>query len=91
LRFGSSSEERQKVSAQPQEEFGLSEADTTIKYAEKALLGRAKLRIEIEHPFSYLRRFIQVRVGSPMSQRPESFASGPSTTGSQVAALIEQT
>jgi hypothetical protein len=91
LRPGFSSEERQKVSAQSQKEFGLSEADATIQYSEKALLGRAKLRIEIDHPFCYLTRFIQVRVGSPMSQWPENLAGRPATTGSQLSALIEQT
>jgi hypothetical protein len=39
LRLGFSFEKRQKFSAQPQEKFGLREADTTIEYSEKAFSG----------------------------------------------------
>jgi hypothetical protein len=91
LRLSVGFEKRQKISAQPQEEFSLSEADTTVEYTQKTILGRAKLRIEMEHPFGYLTCFIRVRVGRPMSEWPENLAGRQAATGSQLSALIEQT
>src|SRR5580765_6792602 len=83
LRVLRSSKEPQEGSAQTQQELGLSKSDKTIKHSEHAFLRHAKLRIKIEYPISYLAGLIRVRVGHPVGQRPQNFASGPTTTGCQ--------
>jgi hypothetical protein len=80
----------EQTPTQRQNLLGPAEAAMKVEQSKQTLFRHLKVWRQFENPIRHFARFIQMRVGNPMRQRPENFNRRFLSSLGQFTALIEK-